>query len=598
MYAYAGKILRVNLSDKSSEVIELEKEVAETYVGGSGIASYFLYKLGVYRVDALSKENILAIFNGPLSGTSAPSTSRIEFCSKSPLTGIWGESNAGGKLAAFLKFAGWDGLIIEGVSNDPVYLSIDPNGAEIKDAEGIWGKGCYEAQDLIEKEVGKKASISVIGPAGENLVKYACVQVDNSRHAGRTGMGAVMGSKRLKGIVVTYDTREIEIANPDDFENEVKALRERIDNNFTCNMFKELGTSGYVETSEMFGDLPIKYFTQGTFEKASEISGSKMASTFLKRNDGCFGCRIRCGRIVEVDGKVIHGPEYETITSFGSLQLIDDLKALIEINYLANDLGLDTISAGVTIAYAMYLTEKGVYDSGIRWGDAEGVKEILKEIAFRRERGEILSEGTRFLGNKFKDGDAAHVKGLEIPMHDPRAFSSLAVAYAMHNRGACHLPHQMYNIEMGLSIKEYDIKSEDRFASKNKGVMTAKMQNFTELFNCITMCAFIPIKPTMMANLLKHATGFDFTPERIYSTGERIYNLKRMFNVKCGINGSHDTLPALILKPLEGGSEGNVPDLELQKKEYYAERDWDENGMPSEEKLRSLGLEWTLDGET
>ena len=595
MYAYAGRILRVNLSDKSSEIVKLEKDLAEKYVGGSGLAAYFLYRCGVFGVDALSKDNVLAIFNGPLTGTSAPSTSRAEFCAKSPLTGIWGESNAGGKFAAFLKFAKWDGLIIEGSSDAPVYLLVDPNGVEIKDAEGIWGRGCYEAQDIIEKEVGERVSTAVIGPAGENLVKYACIQVDNSRHAGRTGMGAVMGSKKLKGIAVIYDSREIEIANPKEFENEVKALRERIDKNFTCNMFKELGTGGYVETSEMFGDLPVKYFTQGTFEKASEISGSNMASTFLKGNDGCFGCRIRCGRVVEINGKTIHGPEYETLATFGSLQLIDDLKSLIEINYLANDLGVDTISAGVTIAYAMYLTEKGVHDFGVKWGDAEGVKEILKEIAFRKERGEILSEGTRFLGNKFGDEDAAHVKGLEIPMHDPRAFSSLAVAYAMHNRGACHLPHQMYNIEMGLSIKEYGIKSEDRFASENKGVITAKMQNFTELFNCITMCAFIPIKPTMMANLLKHATGFDFDPEKISLTGERIYNLKRMFNVKCGVNSSHDTLPALILKPLEGGSEGNVPDLELQKKEYYAERGWDEEGVPSENRLRVLGLEWTLE---
>ncbi|MBO8182281.1 MAG: aldehyde ferredoxin oxidoreductase family protein [Archaeoglobus sp.] len=595
MHSYAGKILKVNLSDSHSEVFRLEKEIAESYVGGSGIAAHYLFKRKVYDANPLSSQNVLAIFNGPLSGTSAPSTSRAEFCAKSPLTGMWGESNVGGKLAAYLKFAGWDGLIIEGAAAKPVYLLITPAGVEIKDAEGTWGRGCYEAQAEIEKEVGEKASISVIGPAGENLVKYACIQVDNSRHAGRTGMGAVMGSKKLKGIAVTFDKRDVEVAEPEKFEEEVKALRERIDKNFTCNMFKELGTSGYVETSEMFGDLPIKYFTQGIFEKASEISGSKMASTFLKRNDGCFGCRIRCGRVVELDGRLIHGPEYETLASFGSLQLIDDLESLIEINYLANDLGVDTISAGVTIAYAMYLTEKGVYDFGIRWGDAEAVKEVLKEIAYRKGRGEILSEGTRVMAAKIGDGDAAHVKGLEIPMHDPRAFSSLAAAYAMHNRGACHLPHQMYNIEMGLSIKEYDIKSEDRFSSEGKGRIAARMQNFTELFNCITMCAFIPIKPTMMANLLSYATGFAFDAQKLYTTGERIYNLKRMFNVKCGIDGKDDTLPSLILKPLEGGSEGNVPDLEMQKKEYYAERGWDENGIPSEEKLKSLGLEWVLD---
>lgn len=596
--SYVGKILRVNLSEKSVETLQLEKEVARSYVGGSGFAAYYLFKLGVYNAEPLSVENVLAIFNGPLSGTSAPSTSRAEFCAKSPLTGIWGESNAGGKLAAYLKFAGWDGVIIEGSASRPVYLIITPAGAELMDAGGIWGKGCYETQAVIEREIGEKAtktSISAIGPAGENLVRYACIQVDNSRHAGRTGMGAVMGSKKLKGIAVTFDSRDVEVAERESFEREVKSLRERIDKNFTCNMFKELGTSGYVETSEMFGDLPTKYFTRGTFEKASEISGSKMASTYLKRNDGCFGCRVRCGRVVELEGNVIHGPEYETLASFGSLQLVDDLKPLIEINYLANDLGVDTISAGVTIAYAMHLTEKGIHDFGIRWGDAEGVKELLREIAYRRERGTILAEGTRFIAEKFNDADAAHVKGLEIPMHDPRAFSSLAVAYAMHNRGACHLPHQMYNIEMGLAIKEYDISSEDRFASEGKGRIAARMQNFTELFNCITMCAFIPVKPTMMASLLRHATGLDFDVLEIYRCGERIYNLKRMFNVRCGVSNEDDTLPALLLKPLEGGTEGNVPDLELQKKEYYAEREWRENGIPKEDKLKSLGLEWVLE---
>jgi aldehyde:ferredoxin oxidoreductase len=597
MFSYAGKILKINLSERTVEKVELEKDVLEKYIGGSGLAAYYLYRMGVFDYDAFSDRNVLAVFNGPLSGTTAPSTSRIEFCAKSPLTGIWGESNSGGKMATFLKFSGWDGLLIEGKSDQPVYLVVNPSGAEIRSAEGIWGKGSYESQKEIEREVGeKKISTAVIGQAGENLVRFAAVQIDNSRHAGRTGMGAVMGAKKLKGIAVSYDTRaDIELAEPEKFDEEVKALNERIDGNFTCNMFKELGTAGYVETSEMFGDLPIKYYTQGTFEKASEISGTKMAEIFLKKNDGCFGCRIRCGRVVEIDGETIHGPEYETLASFGSLQLIDDLKALIEINYLANDFGVDTISAGVTIAFAMFLTEKGLHNFGIKWGDAEEVKKLLEEIALRKGRGETLAEGTRHIGEKFGVvEEAANVKGLEIPMHDPRAFASLAAAYAMHNRGACHLPHQMYNIEMGLKVKEYDISSPDRFASEGKGRITARMQNFAEMFNCITMCAFIPVKPHAMSNLLRYATGFSIDVGELYKIGERVYNLKRMFNVRCGISSADDRLPDLILKPLDGGSEGNVPDLDVQRKEYYEEREWDENGVPLREKLESLNLDWTL----
>ncbi|AGK62135.1 Aldehyde:ferredoxin oxidoreductase [Archaeoglobus sulfaticallidus PM70-1] len=596
MFAYAGRILKVNLEKGSAEVMDLDEDVAKNYIGGSGFGAYFLYRMKVYDAEPFSDSNVLGIFNGPLSGTIAPSTSRLEFCAKSPLTGIWGESNSGGKFSAFLKFAGWDGIIIEGKSEKPVYLLINPDTAEIRSADGIWGLGCYDSQKEIEKEVGEsRISTAVIGQAGENLVRYACVQLDNSRHAGRTGMGAVMGSKKLKGIAVVYDKMEIELADEERFKEEVSALNERIDNNFTCNMFREIGTSGYVETSEMFGDLPVKYFTQGTFEKASDISGTKMAEEYLKRSDGCFGCRVRCGTVVEIDGRSIHGPEYETIASFGSLQLVDDLKSLIEINYLANDFGLDTISAGVTIAFAMFLTDNGVYDFSIRWGDAEGVKKLIEEIAFRKNRGEILAEGTRFIGNKFSvENLAANVKGLEIPMHDPRAFASLAAAYAMHNRGACHLPHQMYNIEMGLKVKEYGIVSDDRFSSENKGVITARMQNYTELYNCVTMCAFMPVKPAQMANLLKYSTGFDFDVNSIYLAGERIYNLKRMFNVKCGITARDDTLPEIVMKPLEGGSEGNVPDFELQKKEYYIERGWDDNGVPKPEKLKALGLDWVL----
>ncbi len=596
LFAYANKILRINLNGEIKE-IELDENLAKYFIGGSGLAAYYLYKMKIYDFKAFSAKNVVAMFNGPLTGTKAPSTSRLEFCAKSPLTEIWGESNVGGKMAAFLKFAGWDGVIIEGQSDKPVYIYINENGAEIRSANGIWGKGCYEAQKAIEKEIKeRRLSTAVIGQAGENLVRYACIQVDNSRHAGRTGIGAVLGAKKIKGIAVSYDTKhEIEIADSSKFEEEIKALNERIKDNFTCNMLKELGTAGYVESAEMFGDLPVKYFTQGTFDKASEISGSKMAQTFLKTNDGCFGCSIKCGRVVEIDGKTIHGPEYETIASFGSLQLIDDLRSLIEINYLLNDYGMDSISSGVVIAYAMWLSEKSIHDFGIKWGDVEGVKKLIRDIAFKKGDGAILAEGVRRVGKKFKDENAAHVKGLEIPMHDPRAFSSLAIAYAAHNRGACHLPHQMYNVEMGLKIKEYGIISKDRFSSESKGIITARMQNYAEIFNCATMCVFVPIKPTQMANLLKFATGFNFDVNKIYTIGERIYNLKRMFNVRCGIKAGDDVLPKIVLQPLKGGSEENVPDLKLQKKEYYKERRWSEEGIPTREKLEELGIAWTLE---
>ncbi len=596
MYGYCGKILRVNLADGNvATYVPDEKDLRE-FIGGAGLAVKLHYDMRTFDADPLSPENVLMLMTGPLTATKAPSTSRLEFCARSPLTGIWGESNSGGKMATYLKYCGWDGIIIEGASDKPVYLKVDVNGAEIVDAENLWGKGCYETQEEIEKDLGeKRVSTAVIGPAGENLVKYACIQVDNSRHAGRTGMGAVMGSKKLKGIAVVYDPSErckVEVADEDAFNKVVDEVMAKIRDDFTCNMFTQLGTSGYVETAEGFGDLPIKYYTQGTWEGSTKISGTAMAASVLRGNDGCLGCVVRCGRVLEHKGREIHGPEYETLAAFGALQLNDDLESLIEINHLVNDLGMDSISSGVSVAFAMYLTEKGVGEFDIKWGDAEKVKELLKDIAYKRGKGAELAEGVRFIGRKYGvENWAAHVKGLEIPMHDARAFSSLAAAYATHPRGACHLPHQMYLYEMGKVILEYDIKSDDRFSNEGKGILAAKVQNFSELFNSLTMCAFMPVTPTHIAEMLKAVTGYDYNVENIYTAGERIFTLKRIYNVKCGVTARDDTLPEIVLQPLEGGSAGNVPDVKKQVSELYEFRKWPE-GIPSREKLEELGLGW------
>ncbi len=595
MFGYCGKILWIDLENKKFSEKPLDKKDAEHFIGGAGLAAKIHYTLKSFEVDALSPKNPLVVMTGPLTATPVPGTSKIAFCAKSPLTNIWGESNSGGKLPVYLKFAGWDGLVIVGKSERPVYIKVDSNGVEFIDASGIWGKGCYETQEIIEKEVGDRVSTAVIGPAGENLVKFACVQVDNSRHAGRTGIGAVMGSKKLKGIAVCYDPKDkfdIKLADEESFKKTVDSFIEIIKNDFTCTMFKELGTSGYVETAEGFGDLPIKYFTKGTFEGASKISGSAMAGSILRGNDGCLGCIVRCGRVVEFRGKKIHGPEYETVASTGSLLLVDDLESVVEFNYLLNDLGMDSISTGVTIGFAMWMTEKGIGNFKVKWGDAERVKELIFEIAMRKGLGNELAEGVRYLENKYNlKGYGAHVKGLEIPMHDARAFSSLACAYAVHIRGACHLPHQMYLYEMGKVIEEYGIISSDRFANEGKGILTAKVQNFTELFNAATMCAFMPVTPKIFADLLRYTTGFDFTVENVARAGERMLTLKRVYDLKCGVKAEHDNLPPIVLQPLEGGTMGNVPDVKKQVEEFYEFRKWI-NGIPSREKLKELDLDW------
>ncbi len=594
MGGYCGRVLRINLSERSSSQLKIEESLLKEFVGGAGLAAKLHYDLGSFEYEPLSAENPLILMTGPLNATKIPGTSRIEFCARSPHTRIWGESNSGGKMGAYLKFAGWDGIIIEGASKVPVYIFVDVNGAEIRDASELWGKGCYESQELIKKDIGeKRISTAVIGPAGENLVKYACVQLDNSRHAGRTGIGAVMGSKKLKGIAVVYDPGErfkIKYSDPRSLDELVADFVTRIKNDFSCSILRDLGTAGYMETGESFGDVPTKYYTLGSFDGAAKISGSAMATSILRRRDGCLGCIVRCGRVVKFGGKEIHGPEYETLASFGALQLNDDLESIIEINYTLNDLGLDSISAGVSIAFTMWMSERGIGEFNIGWGETEKVKELVEDIAYRRGIGNELAEGVRYLGKKYGVEDwAAHVKGLEIPMHDPRAFSALACAYATHPRGACHLPHQMYLYEMGKKIKEYGVASKDRFSNKGKGVMTAKVQNFTEIFNAAILCAFMPVNPTVFAKMLKYVTGYDYDSKKLFKVGERIFTIKRLYNLKCGVTASDDKLPKIVLRPVKGGSEENVPDIKKQVQEYYKYRRWRE-GAPTEEKLDELNL--------
>ena len=571
---YAGKILRVNLESKEVKVFEPEKSLYEEFIGGGGVAVNLHLKMESYKAEPFSKENPLIIMTGPLTA-SAFSCSRAQFTARSPLTYAWGESSSGGKFATYLKRAGWDGIIIEGKSEKPVYLYVDSSGAEIRDASSLWGKTTYDTQEEIRRDEGD-VSVAAIGPAGENLVRYACILVDNSRAAGRTGMGAVMGSKNLKAIAVAKEEKFTpEPKNIEEYRKAMNDLLNRFKESFMGKMLKEVGTGGYVESSEMFGDLPVRYFTKGVFGKAEKISSNYIVEKYFEKHDGCLGCPIKCGKVLNYRGEKYHLPEYETLASYGSLLMIDSAEVLIEMNHLANSLGMDTISSGVTIGMAMYLTEEGIKDFGIKFGEAEKAKQLLEDIAYRRGIGDLLAEGTMRIEEKLGlEGIAAHVRGLEIPMHDPRAFSSLAVAYATNNRGACHLPHQMYNVEMGMKIKEYGIVSEDRFESKGKGVITAKMQNYAEIFNSLVMCVFVPAKPKQISALLTSATGLDYSVERIYEIGEKTFLKKREFNELAGRGKEYDKLPKIILQPVEGGSEGHVPDIELQLKEYYEFRGW------------------------
>ncbi len=602
MFGYQGKLLDVDLSSKSLEERNLDKKDARKFVGGGGLACKVLHdRLDVADVDPLSPENVLVFMTGPLVGTKAPSSGRFEVCSKSPYTGIWGESNCGGKFGPFLKFAGFDGVLIKGKADGPLFLDVNHGEASLESADHLWGKGSYETQEILEKDISDdKMTASVIGQAGENIVPMACIVNDEGRVAGRGGMGAVMGSKKLKAVVARGDM-DIELANGDEFNETVQGAIEEVQSSASTQMVRNLGTAGYMGMGEMYGDIPVKYYTESEYEDFSEISGTKIRETAFKKRYSCYGCPIGCGRTIETDelGET-DGPEYETLSALGSLCLNSDISSIYKANRLCNDFGIDTISLGASISFTMYLYEEGLISEDdtdgieVEWGDKEAILRLIEKASKREGFGELLAQGTRKIGEKYgKEEWAVHVKGLEIPMHDPRAFSELACSYATKNNGATHVPEQLYQIGMGMGIDEYDINSDDRFSDEGKGIITAKAQNYMGLFDSAVMCAFTWISPTHMTKLLSSATGFDYTVDSLFKTGERIFNVKRVFNNFCGIDREDDTLPNLILQPIEeGGTQGNVPDLEKQIEEYYDYRDWDwESGEPNEEKLAELGLE-------
>ena len=601
---YMGKLLYVDLSRGKIWTEETPEGYARAFLGGSGLACRMLIDMIGPDTDPLGPDNVLMFMAGPLTGTEAPCCGRYTICSKSPQTGIWGESNAGGYFGPRMKSSGFDGLVIMGRSEEPVYLYVHDGQAELRPAGDLWGLTTFETQGALVHELGSDVSVACIGPAGEKMVRFACVLNDGGRAAGRTGMGAVMGSKRLKAVAVSGD-EEVPVANPGGLEEAVRRAREAIEESMLTSIFREFGTAGYVDYAQELGDMPNKYFSKGLFEEADKISGMTMAETILVGRRACFGCPIGCGRIVEVrEGKYAtprtDGPGYEALAAFGSNLLVDDLEAITHINYLCNALGLDVISTGVVIGLAYKLFEEGVIGPSdteglkLEWGNPEPAVELVKAIASREGLGAVMAEGVRHMGRVFgREGEAAHVKGLEVPFHDPRAFFGMAVCYATSPRGACHLQGDMYMIDMGVEFPELGITSGDRFDLAGRMSVVAKIQDLRAVYNALVMCQFANLDGPILRDLLASVTGWDIRPGELALAGERIFNLKRIFNLRMGMGPAEDRLPELLLRPLlDGGAAGKAPDLRALLAEYYRVRNWDpETGWPRPEKLAELGLE-------
>ncbi len=583
----------------------LKEEIARHFLGGGGYAVRYLYDLVDKTTDPLGADNPLFFMTGPLTGTTAPTAGRWVVCAKSPLTGIWGESNCGGYFGAELKFCGFDGILIKGASPSPVYLYVTDEVQEIRDASHLWGSGIYETHRTLKKE-DDKVRVACIGPAGENLVKYASIGSEE-RAAGRTGMGAVMGSKKVKAVALRGKIRQIDLAHPEEFKHLVQETNKALMEVFTNQMFRDLGTSGAVDLYNYRGELPVKYWTQGEFEDAYNISGSSMRETILVRNRRCYACPIGCGRVINVkEGPYqtpgeVEGPEYETVAGFGSLLLNKNLESIARINYVCNDLGLDTISSSVVIALLHYLTEKGkittkeVDGIELKWGDPEAVFTLLRKIAFREGVGDVLAEGATFVGKTFhaNPDEVATVDGLEITYHDVRSCFGMAIAYAASPRGPDHNALDMYQTCLGQPFPELGIPSPDQWDESTE--MTdacARLQDYRAFYSSVVMCVFCNPPPSSVGRLLTLATGWEINIAEIKKMGERILNMKRLFNVKMGLTADWDRLPAIVTDPVsEGGAAGRSPDWKKMLKQFYEFRKWDPvTGIPTKEKIEELGL--------
>ncbi|MFW9999278.1 MAG: aldehyde ferredoxin oxidoreductase family protein [Candidatus Hermodarchaeota archaeon] len=608
MKGFVGKLLVINLNNHEIRNESLDEEIAKYFLGGSGYCCRYLYDKLEKETDPLSPENILMFMNGPFSGSNIPTSGKFVVCAKSPLTGIWGESNCGGFFGPELKKTGYDGIVIKGASKNPVYIEITEKDVKIKDATMLWGKGIIEtSKTLKEQSRTPLTRVACIGPAGENLVKYAII-ASEEKAAGRTGMGAVMGSKKIKAITVRGPKMTYPAANPENLKLAVKNAREHIMNDFITEMYSKFGTSGSVDTCNAYGDLPIKYWTLGTWNKAYNISGVTAHGKIYTKQHHCYACPIGCAHkalVEEGNYKMDHeieAAEYETVVGFGSLILNDNLESIQKANFLCNDYGIDTISGSSTIAFIYHLFNNQIIDSddidGLepKWGDIDTALMMIKKIAYREGIGNLLANGSDAVGKYFNisQDDIATVYGMEVPYHDLRHIYGMAVAYALGTpRGPCHESCDMFVLMFGSQLESYGIKLlEWHQDDEEMAIVSALVQDYRAIYNSMIFCTIANPLPEILIDVLYAATGLKFDMAEFKKLGERIYMIKRLFNLKMGITPEDDRLPQILLNPVkEGGSAGNTPNFEKLKKAYYNYRTFDlKTGYPNKEKLKFLGL--------
>lgn len=601
MNGYLGQLLSINLTSGAVERVTLDETLLRHYLGGSALGAALLYPLLTRDLDPLSPEAPVLIMNGPLSGTAGPSVGRFTVCAKSPATNLWGESNCGGFFGPELRFAGYDGLLFTGRAPGPVYVWIHHDHVEIRSAAHLWGQtDTYATQDQIKAEVGEKlAKVLCIGVAGERQIPYSLLLCDHGRVAGRTGMGAVFGSKNLKAIAVR-GTKKIPVAREAEFGRLRSSANLELRNHTSTTVLRETGSAGSAEYFDFMGEMPKKYFTAGVFEGAAKVSGAVMSETILSGVSTCHACVIACGRKVKLDGGPEgKGPEYETIVGFGPSLLVDDLPAITRLGQWCDAYGLDTISMSNTIGLAYLLYAEGQLTAAeaggpLEWGDAAAAERLIHLTVRQEGLGAVLAQGAKALGRHCGAEElAVQVNNLEVAYHDPRAASGMALVYATSPRGACHNQGDYFMVDIWHQADDaVGITSHDRFAVGEKAASVARHQDLRTVHNALVQCVFANVSTEVTLNLVNAATGFDYSLSELCAVGERAWNLKRAINHRLGLTRNSDKLPKLLLQAYaDGGAAGYTIDLPTMLTAYYAARGWDDaTGRPTRATLTRLGL--------
>lgn len=611
MPVYAGKLLRINLTHRTWREEPIADETVRKWLLGSGLAAKIYYDEMDPACDPLDPASPLIVMNGVLAGTFAPTGCRSSWCGRSPLTGIWNEANLAHYWGAELRAAGYDGLIITGRAEAPTYLWLHDGAVEFRDASHLWGRDWFAAGDALLAETDPKGQVAGIGTAGENLVKIAgimCGPPNYVRAAARGGMGALLGSKNLKAIVVRGKARP-EYPDPKRFRDEVKAQNGFIKEHSLP--MTNLGTAGGVMATEKFGDIPIRNWTLGNWPEAINIAGQTFYPKYLVKHTHCYACPIGCGKEIEVkEGAYVvprgEGVEYETLAGFGGACHVSNFEAVALANSLCNCYGLDTISTAAVIAFGMEAFERGLIgpaDTGglaLRFGDADAMLAAIGKIARREDIGAVLAEGVRAAAGRIGQGSEAfaiHVKGLEIAYHDPRAFTSMAVNYATAARGGCHLEAATY--WNGYGVPHPDLGYPAPMPLHASDAATVKLcydyQNYAGVYNPLGLCKFLikgQVGPERLCAVVNAALGWDWATQDVLDAGDRIFQLKRLINLRLGVTAADDRLPARFTtepRPT-GGAAGVLPDMAVMLPIYYEMRGWDASGAPSPERLAWLGI--------